>query len=82
MKGLLEMRKQQAVLFPGAEYFIPSVRCVNGAAVQQGGLDRGARLVQPLTRKHAGIAIQIDVEDAVGVSHQVDELKAAVKEEL
>ena len=29
-----------------------------------------------------GIAIQIDVEDAVGVSHQVDELKAVVEEEL
>ena len=29
-----------------------------------------------------GIAIQIDVEDAVGVSHQVDELMAAVEEEL
>ena len=29
-----------------------------------------------------GIAIQTDVEDAVGVSHQVAELKAAVEEEL
>ena len=29
-----------------------------------------------------GIAIQIDVEDAVGVSHQVDKLKAVVEEEL
>ena len=29
-----------------------------------------------------GIAIQTDVEDAVGISHQVDELKAVVEEEL
>lgn len=30
----------------------------------------------------AGIAFQIDVEDAVGVLHQVEELKDKVKEEL
>lgn len=30
----------------------------------------------------AGIAFQIDVEDAVGVLHQVEELKEKVKEEL
>jgi len=29
-----------------------------------------------------GIVFQIDVEDALGVSHQIDELKAAVEEEL
>ena len=29
-----------------------------------------------------GIAIQVDVEDAVGVSHQVAELKAVVEEEI
>lgn len=29
-----------------------------------------------------GIAIQIDVEDAVGVSHQIQELKEIVEEEL
>ena len=30
----------------------------------------------------AGIAIQIDVEDAVGVTHQVTELKSVVEEEI
>mgnify|MGYP001595913485 CR=1 FL=1 len=34
------------------------------------------------TDSGAGIAIQIDVEDAVGVSHQVSELKAVVEEEI
>ena len=29
-----------------------------------------------------GIAIQVDVEDAVGVSHQVAELKSVVEEEI
>jgi hypothetical protein len=29
-----------------------------------------------------GIAFQIDVEDAVGVIHQVEELSAAVEEEI
>lgn len=29
-----------------------------------------------------GIAIQIDIEDAVGVSHQVSELKSVVEEEI
>jgi nitrogen regulatory protein PII len=29
-----------------------------------------------------GIAIQIDVEDAVGVTHQIDELKSVVEEEI
>ena len=29
-----------------------------------------------------GIAIQIDVEDAVGISHQASELKAIVEEEI
>jgi hypothetical protein len=29
-----------------------------------------------------GIAIQIDVEDAVGVSHQINELKSVVEEEI
>ena len=30
----------------------------------------------------AGIAIQVDIEDAVGVMHQVSELKAVVEEEI
>ena len=30
----------------------------------------------------AGIAIQIDVEDAVGVAHQIEKLEAVVKVEL
>mgnify|MGYP000252715721 CR=1 FL=1 len=34
------------------------------------------------TRPGTGIAFQIDVEDAVGVSHQVAELQAVVEEEL
>ena len=29
-----------------------------------------------------GIAFQIDVEDAVGVSHQIEELTSVVEEEL
>ena len=29
-----------------------------------------------------GIAIQIDVEDVVGISHQIRELSAVVEEEL
>jgi nitrogen regulatory protein PII len=29
-----------------------------------------------------GVAIQIDVEDAVGLSHQISELKAVVEEEI
>ncbi|MBL0711405.1 MAG: P-II family nitrogen regulator, partial [Colwellia sp.] len=29
-----------------------------------------------------GIAIQIDVEDAVGVAHQVERLKGKIEEEL
>ena len=33
-------------------------------------------------RPGSGIAFQIDVEDAVGVSHQVSELKAVVEEEI
>ena len=34
------------------------------------------------TRPGTGIAFQIDVEDAVGVSHKVAELQAVVEEEL
>ncbi|WP_370981023.1 P-II family nitrogen regulator [Agaribacterium sp. ZY112] len=30
----------------------------------------------------AGIAIQIDVEDAVGVSHQIEELSSKIEDEL
>ncbi len=34
------------------------------------------------SRPGAGIAFQIDVEDAVGVAHQVQELRPKVEEEL
>ena len=34
------------------------------------------------TRSGKGIAIQIDVEDAVGVAHQVEELSLRIEEEL
>ena len=34
------------------------------------------------TRTGQGIAFQIDVEDAVGVSHQIQELKEVVEEKL
>jgi hypothetical protein len=33
-------------------------------------------------KSHEGIAFQIDVEDAVGVMHQVDILNRTLKEEL
>ena len=30
----------------------------------------------------SGMAIQVDVEDAVGISHQIDHLKSTVENEL
>jgi nitrogen regulatory protein PII len=34
------------------------------------------------TEAGTGIAIQIDIEDAVGISHQMSELKAIVEDEI
>ena len=34
------------------------------------------------SKRHAGIAFQIDVEDAVGVAHQVAALSESVEEEI
>ncbi len=41
-----------------------------------------ALLVGGVILSGTGIAFQIDVEDAVGVIHQVQELSAAVEEEI
>ncbi len=45
-------------------------------------LETIARVGEFDTDKSAGIAFQIDVEDAIGVSHQVKELVKKVEEEI
>ena len=45
-------------------------------------LETIAKVGQFEEKPGTGIAIQIDVEDAVGVRHQIEELSAVVKEEL
>ncbi|WP_206483697.1 P-II family nitrogen regulator [Thalassotalea sp. G2M2-11] len=45
-------------------------------------LERIAKVADFDDEPGKGIAIQIDVEDAVGVAHQVDRLKGKVEEEL
>ncbi len=45
-------------------------------------LDKIARAGEFDSRPGAGIAFQIDVEDAVGVSHQVRKLSGVVEEEI
>jgi nitrogen regulatory protein PII len=45
-------------------------------------LEKIAQVGEFDSRPGNGIAIQIDVEDAVGVAHQVQQLTSAVEEEL
>lgn len=45
-------------------------------------LDKIARVGEFDSKPGAGIAFQIDVEDAVGVSHQVRKLSGVVEEEI
>jgi nitrogen regulatory protein PII len=45
-------------------------------------LEKIAQVAEFDTRQGSGIAFQVDVEDAVGVAHQVEKLTPAVEEEL
>lgn len=45
-------------------------------------LEAIARVAEFDTKPGTGIAFQIDVEDAIGVMHQVEELTAVVEDEL
>jgi nitrogen regulatory protein PII len=45
-------------------------------------LDKIARVGEFDSKPGAGIAFQIDVEDAVGISHQVRKLSGVVEEEI
>ena len=45
-------------------------------------LERISQVAQFEEKPGTGIAIQIDVEDAIGVSHQIEQLTTIVKEKL